>query len=81
MAKKIKATKSPTRATFNSEQFNTLIRMVQTVTIKQMEFQQALNQIIAKRDAYYAQIATQYHLPATFNTMRWDDETLQIEIT
>jgi hypothetical protein len=82
MSKKTKAPKdATTSATLNSEQYNTLLRLIQSVELKRIEYQQALDALMDKRNTYYAQIAAQYHLPPTFSAMAWDDDTLQVTVT
>ena len=68
-------------AKLTGEEYNTLIRHVVTVDLKRLEFQRALDAIVATRDAYYAQLAPRYELPATFGSLRWNDETLEIEVS
>ena len=69
------------RATLTSEQFNTLIRHLQRVELQQLQAERTLLALIAKRDAYYADIAAQYGLPPRFTTYRFDEDTLEIEVT
>jgi len=81
MAKHTKPAKHPTRATLSSEQYNTLIRLSQRVDLMRLDFQAQLAAAMQQRDAYYAGIAAQYHLPVRFATLNAIDETLTIDVT
>lgn len=70
-----------TRATLTAEHFNALIRHMQSVELQQLYAERTLLALIARRDAYYADIAAQYGLPARFTTYRFNEDTLEIEVT
>lgn len=71
----------PNTATLNSEQYNTLLRLCHAADLTQIRAQQMLREAQEKRNAYYAEIAAQYHLPPSFRSMTWNDTALTIEVT
>ena len=69
-----------TRATLTSEQFNKLIRHIQAVDLHQFQAQRAILDLIAKRDAYYAEIAAQYGLPPAVKSYRFNEDTFEVDV-
>jgi hypothetical protein len=67
-------------ATLTAEEFNTLLRLAQAVDLIEARAQLEHSRAVAKRDAYYATLATIYGWPPTWAGLQWNDATREIAI-
>lgn len=74
--------------TLSRDHFDRFVRLVQAAELKlaqiqivQFRLQQELVGIVAKRDAYYVELKSAYDLPETYSSVRWDEESLAVDLS